>query len=203
MKKQLLTALLVLTPFFAIANEEISKTELLAHLKNSHNDIKQHLTYISNIERELPKFVGKENVLFLSKLINDIHNVLPLTDFLYGKNTDITQLYFEEICQMKQFDDIENEIDYESLIYANRSNKKDIDIVNEIKLISHIFIKHHKSYCSKHPKGHYKELSLIDLLTLQLFNDIDLFEMLVLQTNKYIFNDLLQKIDAKFKELET
>jgi hypothetical protein len=104
---------------------------------------------------------------------------------------------------MKQFDDIENEIDYESLIYANRSNKKDIDIANEIKLISHIFIKHHKSYCSKHPKGHYKELSLIDLLTLQLFNDIDLFEMLVLQTNKYIFNDLLQKIDAKFKELET
>jgi hypothetical protein len=74
MKKQLLTALLAFTPFFAFSNEKVSKAELLAHLKHVEAELEATIVATASETTKMNE-VAKE----FYQEIENLYNLVPDT----------------------------------------------------------------------------------------------------------------------------
>ncbi len=198
MKKQLLTALVALTPFFAFSNEEVSKTELLAHLKTTKKDAEHMSQGLKIAAKEMQKkcAFGKDYLFFLD-MMNEIDQQLnhSLQNKLLG---ELSNNAIELICnEMKTIDDINDIVnDNAELLLDSGFLGFTNDNEKEFTIIASIFAQHHKKYCIENPHNDLMEMHFMDLC------DSDALAPFFVNMGIEFFNELSKKIDTKIKELQ-
>jgi len=198
MKTKLLTALLMLTtiPFFAQKTpiQQLSKAELLAHLKNVR-------TKISNYYKESAYGI---NEYALNNGLNMNINIYPtnedifienLTDEFYNKSKLLQQYTSDAINNC--FDRLCNKIGPWDQLFNVSINPiiTDADEKELCKLFQSIYAKLHKKYCLDNPNGTLPKKPTYDLFE-NCINTIFLIEGFKVE---YAVEE---KIDAKIAELE-
>lgn len=175
MKKQLLTALLALTPFFVVTKP--SNAELLVHLKQEKSEL------LDNLED-----IKKEGVSpFVLNLLDEFYNA---SQFLQQYVSHGVNDEFELICNMATWEDI---------LYSPIGKKPmaitGTDIKELSQLFESIYTKLHQNYCYVNPNGELVNVTAEDMfegLCLDCFN----YDGIIMT------QELLKKIDAKIAELE-
>lgn len=209
MKKQLLTALLAFTPFFAFSNEEISKRELLMHLKQCKTDA---LYMLYNHEKDINAiqngYVDWSTTGF-KQMINIWNDLINAMDPSQKQVAIDAEICFNLICQKQK--NIASLLDNNTgniivtiakIINSEDKNFNDPQIKKNYTLVFSTLAKHLRypwytyfNDCLK--DSHLEE----DINSLSISADFFCMGCFVYETK--VLRKLLPKLDTEIIELET